>query len=290
MTTTVKLSLIVATRGDRTAALRRLLRSIETGSALPLEVIIVDQGPPGRRGASGAVTMTTFDVRMLAQPGRTGASSGRNAGLAAARGEYVAFPDDDCWYPQTALAAAARHLAEHPQHATLCGRVAWVGDGDTAATPRFLRRAGLVTPRDAGRAGSEITMFFRTSILRRHGGFNEYLGAGAQSPWQAGESIELLLRLIEQGEDVWFDPALEVHHQRPVYEPDKMAGYARGVGYAFRLGGAPRATVIGLVGRPVIGAGLAVATLRPRLARQRWASARQRLEGWRAGGTSERSG
>jgi glycosyltransferase involved in cell wall biosynthesis len=59
----------------------------------PLEVIVVDDGSSDRT----AEIASSYDVQLLCQPNR-GPAAARNAGLAKARGEYIAVLDaDDIW-------------------------------------------------------------------------------------------------------------------------------------------------------------------------------------------------
>jgi glycosyltransferase involved in cell wall biosynthesis len=75
------------------------LDSIAASSYRPIEVIVVDGGSSDGSGdvvEAWAHTKRTadFDVRMIIELKR-GVSAGRNAGIAAARGDYVAFLDAD---------------------------------------------------------------------------------------------------------------------------------------------------------------------------------------------------
>src|SRR5437016_4105214 len=83
-------SVVIATRGDRPAALERCLDGLEAGSVRPHEVIVVDQGPGGSLG-----TGRPFAVEVVALAGR-GLSRGRNAGIRRAASDVVAVTDDDC--------------------------------------------------------------------------------------------------------------------------------------------------------------------------------------------------
>jgi glycosyltransferase involved in cell wall biosynthesis len=73
------------------------------------EVIVVDDGSTD----GSAAIARARDVRYLWQPNQ-GVAAARNTGLAAARGELIAFLDqDDVWLPHK-LAAQVAYLREHP--------------------------------------------------------------------------------------------------------------------------------------------------------------------------------
>src|SRR5689334_6005121 len=101
------LSVIVCTR-DRRPGLLRCLKSVidsARASAWPvkMEIIVVDDG--SQDGTAEAVQafsaqvraakIEDVEVRLIRQPG-LGLSAARNTGVDAARGELLAFIDDDC--------------------------------------------------------------------------------------------------------------------------------------------------------------------------------------------------
>lgn len=82
---------------DRPEMVRRAVASV-LAQDVPVEVIVVDDGSPEPYTAEG--TVGSAPVRVFRQPQSLGVSAARNRGLAAARGRYVAFlDDDDIWLP-----------------------------------------------------------------------------------------------------------------------------------------------------------------------------------------------
>ncbi|MCZ8131115.1 MAG: glycosyltransferase family A protein [Steroidobacteraceae bacterium] len=94
---------------DRAACLPHAIHSVLAQDFGPVEIIVVDDGS---RDATREV-VAAFGARViyLYQPNR-GVSAARNAGIARARGEWLAFLDsDDAWHPaylSRQMAAAAR--------------------------------------------------------------------------------------------------------------------------------------------------------------------------------------
>jgi glycosyltransferase involved in cell wall biosynthesis len=112
-------SVIVPTR-DRPQLLRQALGSVRAleGDDLELDVIVVDNGP----GAGSEDVAREFGCRYLTVTAR-GASVTRNAGLRAARGEFIAFlDDDDVWLPGH-LRPHLELMRERPQLAAVLGQV-----------------------------------------------------------------------------------------------------------------------------------------------------------------------
>jgi glycosyltransferase involved in cell wall biosynthesis len=91
------ISVVIPTRG-RPLSLLRALRSVETQTVSPLEVVVVIDGhDPSTRAA---LESTRVAVRILELPRRMGGAQARNIGIQQARGEWIALlDDDDEWLP-----------------------------------------------------------------------------------------------------------------------------------------------------------------------------------------------
>src|SRR5574340_342784 len=93
-------SLVLATVG-RTAELERFLDALERQTCPDFELLVIDQNPDDRLRPILNRHRGRFEIKHTRSA--TGLSRARNVGLRLARGEIVAFPDDDCWYPTTLL-------------------------------------------------------------------------------------------------------------------------------------------------------------------------------------------
>lgn len=132
------------------------------------EIIVVwDQSADG----TGAVVQAFTDPRLRAikGPGR-GVSAARNAGLACARGEFVAFLDhDDLWPPQRQI-AMIKALRDDPGLGAIFGRMRIRLEPDGVPWRWVIDMDGRHVP------GSNLgTALFRRSELRRIEGFDECL-------------------------------------------------------------------------------------------------------------------
>ncbi|MDX1524599.1 MAG: glycosyltransferase family 2 protein, partial [Anaerolineae bacterium] len=79
---------------ERYSYLRTLLNQLRLQTVKPFEIIIVDQSPPAARDTRLAADFADLPLKIICrnQPGQC---SSRNAGLSAARGDYILFIDDD---------------------------------------------------------------------------------------------------------------------------------------------------------------------------------------------------
>lgn len=156
-------------------------------------------------------------------------SHARNIGLQYVKGEYVAFPDDDCWYePDTLHKALAYLKAGKYQGVTGKGT-----DAKGNLTSIFPENAAELTTTNRCAAIS-YTLFFKFDKTMR---FDEDMGVGSPYNIGAGEETDYLLALMEQKQyRVYYDPTISIHHPTNNI-PDKQAilrktySYARGAGY-----------------------------------------------------------
>jgi glycosyltransferase involved in cell wall biosynthesis len=200
------ISLVVATV-NRVADLDRLLCSLEHQSYRDFEVIVVDQNPDDR-----LVPVLSLHSSLGIQHLRSerGISRARNVGLSIAKGDIIAIPDDDCWYPQHLLASVRGWFQSHPRVGLLSTALRTAENQPSVpnlpATPLQCTRSGV------WRCAISPALFMRRSVSLAVGGFNEELGVGAASAYQAGEEIDYVLRALDRGFQIWYDPSLTVHH------------------------------------------------------------------------------
>jgi GT2 family glycosyltransferase len=277
----IRFSLVMATM-DRTHEVRRFVESLLRQQVREVELIVVDQNADSRlAGVLEEYSSGLHWVRVDSQPGL---SRARNRGLLHARGAIIAFPDDDCIYPETLLRTVARILDSHPEFDALTGRVVGEDGKDYA---RFDRAPGELSALNAWRRASSVSLFVRRHVVERVGGFDETLGLGAGTPWGGGEDIDYPLRAIEAGFSIRYEPTIRVLHPNPLGEGYHVAAerarrYGAGVGRVWRKHGLPLWFVAYNLARPLAGAGLSVVSGRIGKATYHWSAFRGRLAGWLA--------
>jgi glycosyltransferase involved in cell wall biosynthesis len=247
----INVSLVVATLG-RSVELERLFQSLSAQDRSDFEVILVDQNADNRLEQL-AHGNWPFSVNWIHVPSVRGLSRARNIGWRAARGELLIFPDDDCWYPPWLLSRGIEIL-NATQADIVTGRAADEHGNDING--RYAQAPHRIDRRNVWISGIEWVMLFKKSALVALGGFDEDVGVGASTPWQACEGQEILLRALEHGQKCCFDPAFYGHHARFDEIPAKALrakgrAYGRGLGYVLRLHRYNSMVAANWIGRPL---------------------------------------
>lgn len=182
---------------DRPQEVRRAVRSALDQSVAPLEVIVAHDGPDPAAVAGLAELDPRVRVIEVGPHPKNAGSSARNVGVAAARGAWVAFlDDDDEWLPGKleAQLAAVRTDAEHlilagrAERRSGRGSVIW-----PLRAPHRGERIGdyLFVREYAGEGWLPTPVLMVPTALARQVPFDEAL--------QQHEDLDWLLRLEAQG-------------------------------------------------------------------------------------------
>lgn len=272
--------LVVATLG-RSRELDALLRSLAAQSHRAFRVLVVDQNADDRVGGVLARHPDLEVVRLRSAPGL---SRARNAALPHLSADVVAFPDDDCTYPDGLLAHVARRLSAQPELDGLTGRhVAPSG----RSTGRWPSARCEVTPATVWNRAISYTIFLRGGVVRRVGRFDESLGLGSGTPWHSGEEIDYLVRALRVGARIEYDPELVVLHHAEPPTPGELLALGRrdggSVGYILGRRGYGRRAVARMLVRAAGGSLAALARRDVTHARFQLETLRGRALGYRAG-------
>ena len=259
--------------------LERLIRSLDDQTLRPTEVCVVDQSDGETTRAAIDRAAPAIPVKHLLDRGR-GASRARNVGIAATAADVLAFPDDDMWYPPETLERVTAVLAAHPSLAVLAGR--FLDPDGRPARLRFAPRSLTLDRRSVWRNAIEGATFFRREAFTV-GGFDTAIGPGAATPWGAGEGTDVLLRALEAGFHIGYDPSVGVHgelgEQRARAEFQRVRAYGRGTGMLYRRHGFSTFACTSCVARPVGAALVDLVRAKPRRAARHLNAAFGRLQG-----------
>jgi glucosyl-dolichyl phosphate glucuronosyltransferase len=218
----VTITVILCTH-NRDQSLRKALESVAV-SAMPesieWEVLVVDNNSNDQTRAvveefSGKHP-SRFRYLFEPQPGK---SYALNSGIRAARGDVLAFMDDDVIVEPTWLQNVTAPL-RGGQWAGAGGRVLpqWI-----SPPPRWVPLAGrnplaVLALFDLGTESGPLAeppfgtnMAFRRSIIEKYGGFRLDLGPRPGSEIR-GEDTEFGRRLLQAGEHLWYEPSAVVIH------------------------------------------------------------------------------
>ncbi|MET9370329.1 glycosyltransferase [Streptomyces griseoflavus] len=253
-------SVVVATR-ERAGQLARALDSLLAQEHPRFEIVVVDNAPA--TGATRELVRRAYGerVRYVREP-VPGLAAAHNTGLAAARGEVIAFTDDDVVADPRWLTELTAPFAADPRLGCATGLIlparlrtpAQVlleshggfakGFAPTTYDPRDPPRDEPLFPFTAGRFGSGANMAFRTEVLRAVGGFDPATGAG--TPARGGDDLYGFVRVLTRGHRLHYTPyALVWHHHRETWADLEAQAYGYGAGLTAYL------TAI-LVGRPAL--------------------------------------
>lgn len=245
------ITVVVCTR-DHPDGLRNCLDSLLAQRYFRYRVLVVDNAPSDNA--------TERVVREYADKGPVdylrenlpGLSRARNAAVAAAPGEILAWIDDDVVADPFWLAEVARALVENPDADAVSGMIVpaeletdvqvWFeqfgghskGRGFTPAvfSPHTAHLQSPLYPLPA--FGTGANMVFRPGVIERIGGFDQALGAG--TPAMGSEDTLAFMQVLNAGGTVAYQPtALVRHYHRRDIEGlrKQMVGYGSGLTAAY---------------------------------------------------------
>lgn len=255
MSSTPFISVVVCTY-RRPSSLRIALESLGAQTCLMSrwELLVVDNGS----GDGTEDVVRTFaeaepelNVRYVLEE-TPGLSVARNAGIAAAEGEIIAFLDDDVVVEPGWLSALAAAYTMATEAAAVGGpvRAQWLAPRPTWLDDSFLPSLSV---KDLGGTFRRLrsterlvgaNMSFRRDILEAGGGFSTRLGRHGQLLLDK-EDIELQDRLFDNGSPVFYAPDAVVHHRIPLERMSRRyfvrrahgSGRSEAVGLALRCDG-----------------------------------------------------
>ncbi len=230
------ISVIVCTH-NRSASLKRtfeMFLRMPRSTGLQWELIVADNNSSDdtKKCVSVFSDLSGLDVRYVFEA-KQGLSHARNAGLAAARGDIIAFTDDDVLPRSDWLTVISSEFSRYPGPGLIAGRVELADPSLLATSIRtYPSRKEFLCPSDAFNLFIGCNFAFRRSLLKRIGWFDENLGAGSR--FKSSEDADFFYRAWKAGEKMFYEPtlfALHDHGRRSVQ--DRIAlerGYVLGRG------------------------------------------------------------
>jgi glycosyltransferase involved in cell wall biosynthesis len=185
-------SLVVASYNGATF-LRETLESAFAQDFDSFEVVFVNDGSED----ATAEIARSFPVRYFDQENQ-GLPAARNRGIGEARGELIAFLDDDDLIPPTKLSLQAAYLSDHPRTGCVLGRQEWIVEDGVQPPP-------MVRDPIFGEIGGVqlVTAMIRRRVLDAVGGFDPR--------YRYAEDRDLFIRLREHGVEIAVIPEVVLH-------------------------------------------------------------------------------
>jgi glycosyltransferase involved in cell wall biosynthesis len=257
---------------DRYDCIERLFKSLDEQACRNFEVILVDQNTDDRLVPFVENYGRRFPILHIRSP--KGLSLARNRGIAAATGELIAFPDDDCWYRPETIRIVTDRFATYADLDVITGRTF---DAENQPSLSASGESETDITRDNYLAcGNSNSIFVRRTTLAEIGGFDERLGVGAKTPFQSGEEADLLLRALASGKRLRYFPDIIVHHDQvdkhvTLALAARAAKYGRGFGALLRKHDYGFVYLLYRLARPLASTALAVLKADWPMARYKWA-------------------
>jgi glycosyltransferase involved in cell wall biosynthesis len=209
-----------------------------------LDIVIVDNAPAD--DSTRALVARYPRMRYLCEP-RPGLDVARNCAARAARGDIVAYTDDDVSVDPHWVTALAAAFEEEP-HAMCVTGLVLPDELDTSAQILFERYGGFGrgfersvyrVPRGqgaarlyggTGRFGTGANMAFRRAFFNGAGLFDPALDVG--TPANGGGDLEMFFRVLKTGHALVYEPAAMVRHRhRRDYTALKTQIANNGIGF-----------------------------------------------------------
>lgn len=251
LATAPHITVVICTR-ERPGALARCLDSLLAQNYPGFRVLVVDNAPVTEATAEVVRSAARRGpVDYLVEP-KAGLSFARNAAVAAAPGEILAWIDDDEYADANWLAEVARALADHPEADVISGVIV-PAELETQAQLWFEQFGGhskgrgfkpdVFSPATAHIQsplyplppfGTGANMTFRPGVIERIGGFDTALGAG--TPAMGSEDTLAFTQVLVSGGTIVYQPTAVTHHyHRRDFEglEKQMVGYGAGLTAAY---------------------------------------------------------
>lgn len=201
-----KFSLILCTI-NRVDTIKEFMEQLSNQEYMNFELIIVDQNLDDRLNV--IIDSYKEKYKIIHIKSERGLSKARNKGLKYITGDIIAFPDDDCIYPKETL----RKVNEFFNNNTY--DILSIKMTNSIKTGRKIQEKEKnqeINRKNIMKLVGSISLFIKSDVVNKIGGFNEDLGLGSHTIFQGGEDYDYPLRAIKQGCRIYYNKNIEVLH------------------------------------------------------------------------------
>jgi glycosyltransferase involved in cell wall biosynthesis len=210
---TLLVSVVIPTY-ERPAALEACLAGLaaQTLPADRFEVVIVDDGGTVELGDTVGRHESSLSISLSRRP-HAGPAAARNAGAALARGDLLAFTDDDCVPDPAWLEAMVAALGRSPG-CLVGGRTenALIANPSSEASQAVI---GYLYAEGLRRTG-ELPFVASNNVALEHELFDALEGFDASFPDAAAEDRDFSARCKALGRSLVYEPAALIRHAHPL--------------------------------------------------------------------------
>lgn len=221
------ISVVVCTY-NRCGLLEQVMKTLTSQTLLgdQFEILVIDNNSKDNTPTVVAHIIKEkpkISIRYILET-KQGLSHARNRGWNEAKGEYIAYIDDDCKAPKQWLEVAKRIIDQYspaifggPYYAFYNSpKPKWFKDSYASHT---LGEKSHPIGHDEFVSGGNI--FFRKSLLQKIGGFDPKLGMmGNKIAYGEETALQIYARDSMPNELIYYDPELYVYH---LVRPEKMS-------------------------------------------------------------------
>ncbi len=208
----IPVSLLVSSR-NRATLLADAVESVLRGTALPDEIVVIDQSDTPNDRLLALVPPTGVEFRYIISD-TVGISRSRNIGFASASHPVVAIIDDDCLVHHDWLETIIRALHAAGPRAVITGRVL-AGESEGPGTFAPSLHTGTTPAVYQGRAAVDPLATFNFALhaatYSEIGPFDSRIGPGTRFP--SSEDNDYGYRLLLAGYRIVFEPTAIVYHR-----------------------------------------------------------------------------
>ncbi|MFW6008624.1 MAG: glycosyltransferase family 2 protein [archaeon] len=203
----MKFSLVLCTI-NRKNKVKKFLESLKKQNYNNFELIVVDQNSDNRLKLLLNKYSCFFNIKHI--KAKKGLSKARNVGLAQVKGDIIAFPDDDCEYPSELLFKINELFKKNESFDGITGRAVDF-EGNTSSG-NFDNKKGLINKFNSWQRAISFTIFIKKEVANVVGEFDESLGVGSGTIWQSAEETDYIIRCVEKGFKIYYNPTIKVFH------------------------------------------------------------------------------